>query len=65
MIIEKKILTPTEAAATLGYSTQTIYGYIRSGLLKAQSDPGHRLLKIAEKDIEDFIVVLKEALNRM
>lgn len=59
MTIDKQILTPTEAAAALGYSTQTIYGFIRSGLLKAYRDPGHRSLKIAACDVEDFISTWK------
>ena len=59
MLIDKIILTPTEAAAALGYSTQTIYGYIRNGLLKACRDPGHRSLKIAACDIEDFVSTWK------
>lgn len=59
MLVEKFILTPTEAAAMLGYSTQTIYGYIRNGLLKAYRDQGHRSLKIAARDIEDFVSTWK------
>ncbi len=59
MLIEKRILTPTEVAAMLGYSTQTIYGYIRDGLLKAYRDAGHRSLKIDAGDVEDFLVAWK------
>ena len=65
MLIEKSILTPTEVASNLGYSTNTIYKYISEGLLKAYRDPGHRSLKIVESDIEDFLDVWKSKKERI
>ena len=55
MPIFKLILTATEAAATIGYSTQTIYKYIRTGKLPAYREPGHRAYQIAYDDLKDFV----------
>lgn len=59
MDTEKYILTPTEAAAKLGCSTQTVYKYIRIGLLKAYRDPGHHALQIFVTDLYDCLDTLK------
>lgn len=56
---DKLILTPTEAAAKLGCSTQTAYKYIHMGILKAYRDPGHRSLQIIITDLYDCLDTLK------
>ena len=56
---DKFILTPTEAAAKLGCSTQTIYQYIRMGILKAYRIFGHRSLQIFITDLYDCLETLK------
>lgn len=56
---DKLILTPTEAAARLGCSTQTIYKYIRMGILKAYRIFGHRSLQIFITDLYDCLETLK------
>lgn len=65
MLIDKSILTPTDVASKLGYSTNTIYKYIAAGWLKAYRDPGHRSLKILESDIDDFLEVWKSKKERI
>ncbi len=56
---DKLILTPTEAAAKLGCSTQTVYKYIRMGILKAYRIFGHRSLQILITDLYDCLELLK------
>lgn len=59
MPVYKVILTATEAAAALGYSTQTIYKYIHDGKLPAYREPGHRAYQIAYDDLKDFVATWK------
>ena len=59
MPVFKLILTATEAGAAVGYSTPTIYKYIRAGKLLAYREPGHRAYRIAWSDLKDFAETLK------
>lgn len=56
---DKLILTSAEAAAKLGCSTQTVYKYIRIGVLKAYREPGHHALQIFVTDLYDYFDTLK------
>ncbi len=58
MLIELKILTPTNVASSLGYSTGTIYKHIKAGALRAYRENGHRY-KIFEDDLADYLEWLK------
>ena len=59
MPVFKLILTATEAAAAIGYSTQTIYKYIRAGKLPAYREPGHRAYQITYFDLVGFVKTWK------
>lgn len=59
MPVFKLILTATEAGAAIGYSTPTIYKYIRAGKLLAYREPGHRAYRIACTDLQAFVATWK------
>ena len=59
MPVFKLILTATEAAAAIGYSTQTIYKYIRTGKLPAYRETGHRAYQIIYSDLQGFVATWK------
>ena len=59
MPVFKLILTATEAAAAIGYSTQTIYKYIHAGKLPAYREPGHRAYQIIYSDLQGFVATWK------
>lgn len=61
MIVDKKILTPTDVASSLNLSTGTVYKYIRAKMLIAYRDRGRRNYQIYEKDVDDFLELLKHA----
>ena len=55
MLINKTVLLASEAASVLNYSTQTIYKLIHTGKLEAFKEKGHKVWRIPEKSIEDYI----------
>ena len=55
MNIDKRVLSATEAAVSLGVSTQTVYVYIASGRLAGFKFSGHNAWRITEEALMDFI----------
>ena len=55
MNIDKRVLSATEAAVSLGVSTQTVYVYIASGRLDGFKFSGHNAWRITEEALMDFI----------
>lgn len=55
MIIEKNILTVSEAACVLSCSTQCVYRLIHSNALRAYKDAAGRPWRIPESCIKDYV----------
>ena len=55
MLINKTILLASEAASVLNYSTQTIYKLIHEGKLAAFKEKGHKVWRIPESSIVDYV----------
>lgn len=66
MIVEKVILTATEAAAMLGVSTQTVYGMLETGQLRGYRENEYTSWKIDEDALKECAHSREaEALERM
>lgn len=55
MIIEKNILTVSEAACVLSCSTQCVYRLIHTHALRAYKDAAGRPWRIPESCIKDYV----------
>lgn len=66
MLVEKNILTATEAAAMLGISTQTVYAALETKELIGFKENEYSAWKIREESVKKYACLREEkALERM